>query len=194
MIPYKKIYTNIIGRLKRDLPDYYTYHDYKHTLYVLSKAIFLAKKMNIGEHETLLLKIACLYHDTGFLISRDNHEQLSCETLIVDLEHELTKEEVTIIKGMIMATKIPSLPQNQLEMIIADADLEYLGTNLFEQIGAQLKKEIQHFQPSLTENAWNELQLKFLKNHKYFTPWCKKYREPLKQQHLARIEENLGVV
>jgi hypothetical protein len=29
---------------------------------------------------------------------------------------------------MIMATKIPQTPQNKLEEIIADADLEYLGS------------------------------------------------------------------
>ncbi|HMP30475.1 MAG TPA: hypothetical protein PKD85_12800 [Saprospiraceae bacterium] len=91
-----------------------------------------------------------------------------------------------------MATQIPARPETQLESIIADADLEYLGTNEFETIGNKLKSEIFHFQSNMTDKQWDEIQVKFLKNHRYFTPWCKKYREPQKQRNLSSVIERLN--
>jgi uncharacterized protein len=189
---YKSIYNHIIGRLRNELPSYFTYHDYKHTLHVLSIATHLANKLNISEHETYLLKIACLYHDTGFLINRIEHEQLSCGILRADLANYSFKEEdILKMEGMILATKIQAQPNNLLEMIIADADLEYLGTKLFVPIGEKLKIELLHFNPSMTDGQWYELQLKFLKSHRYFTSWCKRYREPKKQQNLSLVSSML---
>jgi hypothetical protein len=43
-----------------------------------------------------------------------------------------------------------------------------------------------------TERDWNELQVRFLERHRYFTATNKKHREPVKQQHLARVKEWLS--
>ena len=49
-------------------------------------------------------------------------------------------------------------PTNRLEEIIADADLEYLGTHTVEEKAHFLFKELQSLTPSLTEAAWNKMQ------------------------------------
>ena len=93
-----------------------------------------------------------------------------------------------------MATKIPQTPTNQLERIIADADLEYLGTDDFVRQGNALYEELLHFNPSLSEQAWNELQLTFLEKHDYHTDYCKKYREPKKKENIESVKEKFKVL
>ena len=190
MIAYKQIHKKVVTRLKKELSPFLTYHDYKHTLHVINKSIFLAKKLNVSGDELCMLKIACLYHDTGFLVGRENHEMVSCQILKSDIGSEIEPDQLKKISGMIMATQIPAKPTNLLEEIIADADLEYLGTNKFDEIGDKLKRELFHFYPKMTEKDWNEIQIKFLSNHSYFTDWCRKYREPAKQLHLKKLIEN----
>lgn len=55
---------------------------------------------------------------------------------------------------MIMATKIPQSPKNKLEEIIADADLEYLGTDEAAKKADDFFKELHHLHPSLTKEEW----------------------------------------
>lgn len=177
--------------LKR-LPKYLTYHSIGHTEYVMEKAEFLGRVEKISEKELLLLKIAGLFHDTGFIENPKNHEEIGCKIAQSYLKDELSDRELKLIFGMIMATKIPQSPRNQLERILADADLEYLGTDQFETQGNALFEELRHFNPQLDEIQWNELQLSFLEKHEYHTDFCKKYREPIKQENLQKVKETLG--
>jgi hypothetical protein len=86
-----------------------------------------------------------------------------------------------------MATKIPQSPKNKLEEIIADADLEYLGTNNAVETSTHLFMELQHINPSLTKEKWNEIQIAFLKQHHYFTVFCKENTEPAKLLYLQTL-------
>ena len=86
-----------------------------------------------------------------------------------------------------MATKIPQSPQNKLEEIIADADLEYLGTDNAESQAASLYRETRSLHPGLTEEAWNEIQISFLQKHHYFTSYCKAFTEPGRSAYLAKL-------
>lgn len=91
---------------------------------------------------------------------------------------------------MIMATRVPQSPQSKLEEIIADADLEYLGTEEAGNKAADFFKELKHLDPSITKTEWNKRQIAFLKQHKYFTPFCKENMEPFKLQYLAELVKN----
>ena len=85
---------------------------------------------------------------------------------------------------MIMATKIPQSPQNKLEEIIADADLEYLGTESAGVKADLFFNELQHLNPSLTKAEWDKTQISFLQQHHYFTGFCKENREQVKTAYL----------
>lgn len=176
--------------LENDLPSYFTYHQTFHTQYVLDKVILIAEKENVTNHELLLLKIAALYHDTGFIIQRENHETFSCEIATKDLKNfDFSSHFIDQICGMIMATQIPQNPQTHLEKILADADLEYLGTDNFQDFGQKLFKEFLFFQPGLSTKQWYEIQINFISEHFYQTDFCRVYREPVKLKNLQMIKE-----
>lgn len=191
MVDYEKIQLHVLQKLERELPPYLKYHSVEHTRHVLEKVIHIAGKEVVSEKELLLLKVAALYHDTGFIIQRENHEALGCEMATRELpEFGFTPDDVKMICGMILATKIPQRPKNRLQEILADADLEYLGTEKFDDFSNKLYHEMKHFQPDLDIEQWNEIQVNFISNHHYHTSYCRQFREPDKLLNLEKVIEN----
>src|SRR4051812_10438844 len=187
---FKEIEDHVIGMLKRELPKDLYYHGVHHTQDVLKSATMIGKEEGISDEEMLLLKVAVLYHDAGFIKVYKNHEEVACDLVNEELPgFGFNEEEIGIIQGMIRATKIPQEPHTHLEEIIADADLEYLGTPDFEKIGRTLYEEIKIFLDVESERQWNIIQRNFLRSHHYFTPFCKKNREAEKLKHLKMIEK-----
>jgi uncharacterized protein len=183
----------VIQLLKEQLSPFYYYHSYEHTLYVMSKATEIAQHENCTAKEMELLSAAALWHDTGFINIYDNHEEEGCglaEKFLPGYGYSL--EDIHKICGMIMATKIPQTPKNKLEEIIADADLEYLGTEGAAATAENLFCELRHINPSLTRKKWNELQISFLQQHHYFTRFCKENREPAKLHYLHKLMNDAG--
>lgn len=192
---FDQLYKKTITNLEINLPGHLTFHDSNHTRHVLEKAILIAEKENISDQELYLLKIAALYHDTGYLIGHKNHEKESCRIADLELtELGLKKAEIEQICSMILATQIPQQPKTHLEEILADADLEYLGTEEFEMISNKLFVEIKHFQPNLTLEEWYNIQVDFITKHHYHTDFCKKYREPNKLKNLEKIKIKLQLL
>jgi len=186
---FKEVEQHIVGILKRDLPNNLYYHGLHHTMDVLRSAEQIGKHEKLSEEEMLLLKVAVLYHDAGFTKTYRNHEEIGCDMAKADLPgFGFTAEEIEIICGMIRATKIPQNPKNKMEYIIADADLEYLGTDDFERIGRTLFEEIKIYLGVESERQWNIIQVGFLKGHSYHTNFCKKHREAEKQKNLKGVE------
>jgi hypothetical protein len=144
-----------------------------------------------GEDLTLLLT-AVLFHDSGFLIQQKDHEEVGCSIARQYLpDYGYEPQQIERICGMIMATRIPQTPHNKLEEIICDADLDYLGRDDFFIIGAFLFEELRTFGVISTENEWNNLQVRFLEHHHYFTGSAKKLRLAKKEAHLAMVRSKL---
>ena len=165
-----------------------TYHCKEHTMDVLEQSERIGKEEGITGNDLWLLKVAALYHDTGFLRVYHNHEEMSCA---IFLEHSsqfnFSEEEKEKIKGIIMATKIPQKPHTLLERIICDADLDYLGRKDFFNIGDDLRKEFLTFGIIRNDEEWEKLQLNFLKNHHYHTHSSQRQRETAKQEHIQQL-------
>lgn len=188
MAQFFKAEEAIISRLKNELSEKLTYHSYFHTLDVLNAAMQIAETEHISGEELSLLRVAAAYHDSGFLEVYKGHELKSCEFARKDLPaYEFTVEQIELICGIIMATKIPQSPTTKLQEIIADADLDYLGRSDYAHIAAKLFAELK-VQDILHEEAeWVKLQESFIQSHHYFTDFSKASRDPVKQNHLKII-------
>ena len=134
--------------------------------------------------------MAALYHDAGFTVQDLDHEEAGCRIVREKLaEFGFETGQVERICDMIMSTRIPQSPRNKLARILCDADLDYLGRADFVMIGNSLFDEMRHYGVLKTEREWNELQVRFLERHKYFTATNKRSREALKQQHLMNVKD-----
>jgi uncharacterized protein len=178
----------VISLLKNNLLESYYYHNFEHTLYVFEKVEEIGRQEACTEEELELLGVAALWHDTGYIKTYKNHEEESCLLARQYLpEYGYSATDIDLICGMIMATKIPQLPKTKLEEILADADLEYLGSEFFEAKAESLFYEIHSLNPSLTLAKWNEMQISFIQKHLYFTRYCKENKEPVKKNYLDKL-------
>lgn len=195
MKPIDELYSKVISNLEANLPGWLTYHNARHTQYVFDKAILIGEAEDLSEKDLYLLKLAALFHDTGYLVDPKNHEEESCKIAGKDLvEFGIKREDLDLIFSMIMATRLPQNPTTKLEMILADADLEYLGTEEFDTISEKLYLEIKHSRPEMTISEWYSLQIDFISKHKYHTAFCRKYREHKKLENLQKIKERLRLI
>lgn len=187
---YSKAKSYIVKKLNLDLSSDLYYHGFHHTVDVLNATKLIIEFEGIQGEDVELLKTAALFHDCGFLRQYKNHEEVGCEIAREVLPgYGYTEEHMQKIYGMIMATKVPQSPKNKLEEIICDADLDYLGRDDFEYIAATLYRELKENSLIQSEEDWNRLQLKFLTQHKYFTPYALRLREPKKQKHIETIRK-----
>ena len=187
---YKKIKSQIVLKLGQELSKTLYYHSLHHTLDILKQAERIAKEENINNVEDFfLLKVACLYHDSGFLKTYKGHEEAACKLVKKELPaFDVNVNQIEIICRLIMATQIPQNPETRLEEIICDADLDYLGRPDFFEISNKLFLELKERKLVSGETEWNLIQIKFFKQHRYFTSTNKKFRAPVKQTHLEMIE------
>lgn len=190
-ISFNTILSEVSEYLDQNLPRYLSYHDKAHTMYVLEKAIYIAQKEGLNDEDIELIKIAALYHDIGFTSTHVEHEKEGCIIASQKLvEFGFSKEQIELVCGMIMATRIPQQPQNHMEAVLADADLEYLGTSKYKKMAHNLFKELRHYNPKLTENEWRNIQINFMKEHHYHTQFCRRYKSFRKQKNLECLLEN----
>jgi uncharacterized protein len=185
---FEKVKNQLIKKLM-DLDPKLSYHTINHTLDVLKQAERIAKEENIQDERNLyLLKLAALYHDSGFLKVYDGHEEMSCQIILKDAAQlDINENELQFIQKLIMATKLSNKPHTHLEKILRDADLDYLGRTDFLEIAALLKKELMAYKIISDTSEWNERQLNFLKQHRYYTKSSQMLREPVKQENFKTL-------
>ena len=166
----KKALEILNTKLSKDL----YYHCIHHTLDVLKVIKLYIKHEKINEYDAKLLRIGVLFHDIGYTVSIDHHEIRSAE-IAEEMMNEFgfAEKDINIVKGLILATRIPQRPHNQLEKIICDADLDYLGLTDFYRISELLFKELMAYSKIDNKKEWNKTQVKFLEAHQYHTDFAR---------------------
>jgi predicted metal-dependent HD superfamily phosphohydrolase len=150
----------------------------------------IAREEGVDEEEMLLLKCAALFHDAGFMVSYDNNEEIGAKMAAQTLlKYKFSNTQIETVKRLIMATKMPPKPKDQLEKIICDADLDYLGRPDFIPISQNLFRELFERGKINTIEQWNKMQYKFMLSHNYFTTTARKDRDAGKQAVLNELKD-----
>ncbi len=193
MIDINAIKSHVLSMLENELSSSLTYHNISHTLDVEEQILIIAAAEGITQQEDLEnLQIAALYHDTGFLQKHRQHELASCDLARKHLpEFGLTNERIDNICDIILATRFPHHPHNLLEMIMCDADLDYLGREGFAETSEKLRNELIAYQIINEETDWNQFQINFFNKHKFFTQTSKEKRGSEKMARYNELVKNL---
>ncbi|MFA5781062.1 MAG: HD domain-containing protein [Bacteroidales bacterium] len=183
----------IIRKLEKELPEKLYYHSIKHTLDVTIAAVQYGIMENLTEEELILVKIAALYHDSGFLIRYLNNEETSAQIVQDTLPaFGFTQNQIGQITKMILSTEIHQKPKTLLEKILCDADLDYLGRDDFFMNGICLQCEWNEHDNPISLKEWYIHELYFLQQHEYYTKSAMQLRQKKKLFHLKQIRELLG--
>ena len=185
---FSEVSVLMMFKLENELSPKFTYHNAAHTSRVMEIARQLAEEEGLEEDDKTIVVTAGLFHDTGFLLGVNDHEEKSC---ILAREHlpsyEYSSQQVEEVCRLIMATKDPKIPKDKLEGIICDADLSYLGTESFQTLSAKLYKELKALHNIQAIENWPEKQSDFLRSHQYFTNSAKKHFRAKKEQNLQYL-------
>ena len=180
---------HILDRLEHELPEHLYYHGKHHTKDVLETVEKIGRHEGVSEEHINLLLVGAAYHDCGFIHGHKDHEETGCDIAREALpKFGFTESHIKLVCQMIMATKVPQNPTCKLCDILCDADLDYLGRDDFEPIAKSLFNELHHLGILENEEAWNRIQVGFLKEHHYHTSYGKTLRQPEKEKHLKELE------
>lgn len=184
----------ILNRLKSSLPDELTYHDIKHTLNVEKAAQRFAKLEGIKGEELILLRTAVLFHDAGYILSNEGNEEIAIKLMRNELPNfGYTEEQITKTAAIIRATIKGTTPTSLLEMIMCDADHDYLGRADYHSVASKLRIELEDQGKTMTDKEWVKFQLDYLeKEHKFHTETARNIRLPGKKRRIEELKVQLS--
>jgi uncharacterized protein len=180
-----------IEQLERKLPFVYTYHTLEHTRdEVVGMAERLATLEGIDGEDKILLITGAYFHDIGFTVQCENHEMVGVHYANCVLpQFGYSSVQIKVVEGIIIATRIPQRPQNLLEQVVDDADLDSLGRVDFWNRSLALRSEMAMLGSYFTDQEWCERQRAFLDQHQYFTASAKQLRDEQKQANINFLLE-----
>jgi len=177
------------GRLETELAANLYYHSAAHTRDdVVPAAERLAQLELVNGENLLLLRTAALFHDIGFIEQPQNHEKISARIAGEILpQFGYLPDQINTIQSLILATQLPHVPETLLEAILADADLDSLGREDFMARSQALRDEQQAFGTTVDDKDWYQAQIKFLKEHRYYTHSAQILRDGKKNQNIQQL-------
>lgn len=174
------------------------YHGRHHTFEdVLPAAERLCKEEGLNVQDSLIVRTAALFHDTGFLDQYDRNEACGAHRAKTYLpQFGYTPENIDKITECIMATEMPQRPgDNRLAQLVCDADLGHLGSEKFFLRSESLRLELVAVKGlDLAPHKWAKSNVRFLMEHEYFTDSAKKLFQAIKDMNVQENKIIAGIV
>lgn len=179
-----------LHRLRGELPADLVYHSVWHTEGdVMPAAERIARAEGVDEGSRRLLAVAAAYHDIGYVERAEGHELIGARVVAETLPRfGFDPPRIERIQGLILATRLPQRPNDLLEQILADADLDGLGRDDFVDRSEALRHEMAALGEPIPPDEWARRQLEFLRAHRYFTASARAQRDAGKRRHIAALE------
>jgi hypothetical protein len=96
--------------------------------------------------------------------------------------------QIETIGQLINVTRLDAVPETLLEMIMKDADLDYLGRSDYIFLSEQLFSELNNNGKTLSLKEWNQIQYQFIENHRYYTTTARHLRQVNKVRQLEKLK------
>lgn len=133
------------------------------------------------------------FHDTGYFEDPIEHEQKGAELAIAFLKQkDVPADIMDQVMQLILSTKMPQRPTNQLENILCDGDLFHLGTKEFRKKGKLMHKEVELlYNIDINKKSWRMKDIKFLESQQYHTDYCRLLLSDQKQKNIEELKSKL---
>ena len=192
-----KIENFVFNLFKDNLSFDYTYHNFMHTVMVVEALKKLIAHYDLEENEKQNLLIAAWFHDTGYTVSVEQHENHSAE--IAEnylLNNQISVQNVNEIKKLIVSTDITKTPENLSEFLMRDADSFHLGHSDYPKFAELLRTEIKKvYQKEFSDFEWHkENRTFFLKYHRFYSSAAKTLWQNQKDLNLISIQNKINEI
>jgi len=177
------------GLLARELPHWACYHTPRHTRQTVAACREIGRALRLGTRQMEILLLAAWFHDTGYAITADGHEERSAGIAERFLKAEgCPNRTIERVKGCILATRMPQRPQSVLQRVLCDADLTSLGKKTFLTQNELLRQEMERREGRvIDEMAWLHRSYRFLRRHRFTTRYGRTVLEAGKQANIRRL-------
>lgn len=188
----QEAYEYVLSLLKDTKENGYCFHNLDHTLEVYERAIYICNKENINDELSELVKLWALFHDTGFLYQYDNNEpmarnllekfskkkdwgfqeRLNFSPLVNDflMYYNYPHDKLEIVNNLILATMPYLKPNNILESIIKDSDMDNVWREDFFEKWSLIRQELKNIKwIEYTDLQWAKNVYSLMRNFQYWT-------------------------
>ncbi|MEP6465344.1 MAG: Pycsar system effector family protein [Parafilimonas sp.] len=191
---YKQVETYVEHLFEKNYNEKLLYHNLEHTKNVVERSKEIAAHYTITERQMLVLNIAAWFHDTGQLFTKGlkGHEGKGVELMKKFMHETNTDAEVVCeIEDCIMATKVPTNPATLIQEIICDADTYHFGTKEFKDTNKRMREEFSLREKHVEKEKWNQGTLEMLRNHHFYTNYCKDLLDDTKNANIQQLKKKL---
>lgn len=171
------------------------FHNYRHTVKVVRAADMLGMECGLEKKERYLVHLAAWFSNIGYKDDPEHHEEYGAKHAKMFLETKgLDKDDIELVQACILATRQPQHPHTATSRLLCDAVLYHLSApTYFEELDL-LRKEWEGSGKTYTDEEWYQLNIDFLQNHFYFSPFARKNLEKDKRANLARLKAQLAII
>jgi len=179
--------------LAKKLPASIEFHTVVHAQSVVDNAEFIGKNSGLTDDEINIVKLCAWFHDTGYIIKPDGHEEESAKIAAEFLiDKDVDEDIITQVQNCILATRTPQQPKTLLSKVLCDADLMHLSADdYFEQIEQMRKEWINLARKKISKRKFHTTSVKFFQNHEYHTDFAKKELQPKKEKNLKLLQKEI---
>ena len=150
----------------------------------------LGRAEQISDEEMLLVRTAALLHDMGYLMSYAAHEKASCDFAIEILpKYKYSEEQIQEVCKLILANIDPFHPKDKSEMIMIDANYNYLSRVDFKEVALRIWQEVREFNNEISFEEWKKEMISLLEQFDFHTSTAQKLRDVAKEDQIRIIRE-----
>lgn len=157
------------------------HHNMEHLLDVAAAAERIGLQEGLDDESIHLIQSAALLHDIIYDPLRDDNEERSAKAAIPILQGlGYSEDAIAQVQRLILATKPTLHPADLPEMIICDADIDYLGRDDYFDLAEKLRIE----KGASPRHFYKVYELGYMSKARYHT-------KAAQQERQEKLKENL---
>ncbi|KAF9659707.1 DUF5706 domain-containing protein [Tenacibaculum sp. Mcav3-52] len=179
----------VIDLLNENLDKNFVYHNIAHTQRVVEKSLELIEGENFSEEQQQILTLAAWFHDVGYTVNPENHEEEGIKIATEFLKSKkVLGSVIDEVSKLIASTKMGAKPKKQLEKVLRDADCSHVGSKNYTDFNELLRKERELVcKRKIKTVEWDDANLEFLTKHRFYTSKASKLWEKQKSKNIAQL-------
>jgi adenylate cyclase len=182
---------DVYEKISKELPSNLHFHTLDRIKEVYNLVDLYSRAEELSDEESLLVRTAALFADTGYIWTYDEHEEMSISYARELLpKFKYSDEQIEKIAALIEATKRARKPSNRMEEILLDADMNFLARADFVSLNELLYQELKEKNKIESREDWIKMQVVLLSNHKYYTKVANVLRDVNPEQQIDNLLQN----
>lgn len=180
----------VINLYNEQLDKQFVYHNVAHSQRVVEKSLELAELAKLNDEDKQKLVLAAWFHDSGFTINPENHEEEGVKIVSKFLEeNKVDVKLIDDVSNLILSTKVDVKPKTALEKLLNDADCSHVGSKNYDEFAQLLQKELELTSgKKINDTDWLDQNIDFLTNkHQFYSTIAAKKWEKQKGKNLAQL-------